>query len=79
MLDWWRADGHGKTQPLCKIGDRNGYRARPTNNDLGARQHWLYKYFHRALAWAHVLGKAHAPFFLAGLVAVLIQLIGRLD
>src|SRR5262249_21620526 len=79
LLDWWCADGHSKTHPLCKIGDCNGHRARSTNNDRGAWQHGLEKYVHRALVGAYVLGKAHAPFLLAGLVAVLIQLIGRLD
>src|SRR5262249_17882357 len=79
LLDWWCADGHGKTHPLCKIGDRNGHRARSTNDDLGARQHWLAKYVHPALAWAHVLGNPPPPFLLAGLVAVLIQPIERLD
>src|SRR6516162_8171191 len=44
LLDWWRADGHGKTHPLCKVGDRDGYWARSTNNDLSARQHRFYKY-----------------------------------
>src|SRR5215467_11154385 len=79
LLDWWRADGHGKTHTLCKVGDRDGHWARYTNNHLSARQHWYYKYVHRTLAPAHVLGKAHAPLLLAGLVAVLIQLVGRLN
>src|SRR5215468_1846049 len=79
LLDWWRADGHGKTHPFCKIGDRNGHWARSTNNDLSARQHRFYKYVHRTLARTHVLGKPHAPLLLAGLVAMLIQLVGRLN
>ena len=68
-----------KPMRRAEIGDRDGDRARPADDDLRPRQHRLDEDIHGALARTHVLGEAHAGTLLAGAQPLLLQDVRRLD
>src|SRR5262249_1728648 len=73
-----RASCDGKSGALGEVGDGDGDRTRPTDDDVSSRQARLHEYVHRTLARAHVSGKADTALLFARRMALLVEQVWQL-